>query len=354
MERDWIMKKKNATLKDVSLKAGVSVGTVSKYINDSYSVKEINRKKIADAIKELNFTPNIYAQKLARGKSNTILLCIVSEQSISPSTWLHQLPVVQAMNDSLIKESYSMQIRIVSAEKPKQLEECVSNCMNRKEADGIAILSAWEIPKKIVIDMKNAMFPFVLLESHCADCIANEVVINNKQMVIDLVNLLVKLGHEKIGFINVKSGQQDMKRRFRGYQKGMENNGLTINDAHILFGDFSITSGYQCTKKMLKSNDICTAIICGNDNMAVGAVKAIKEAGLSVPDDISVIGIDNSIAAKACTPSLQTVQFEMGQMGQQASYQLLNQIKDHTCNDIRTIVPYKMIAGESIAPVKRG
>ncbi len=345
---------RKATLKDVSVRAGVSVGTVSKYINDPYSVKEVNRRKIAESIKALDFTPNVYAQKLAKGKSNTILLCIVSEKNISPSTWLHQLPVIQAMNDSLTKEGYSLQIKIVAAAKPQQLDNCVKNCINSREADGIAILSAWEVPKKTVQDMKRQNFPFVLLDGNCPDMAANEVCIDNKQMVKDLVHILKELGHSKIGFINVLSGQQDMKFRFRGFKDGMKAEKLDIEEKLVLYGDFSIESGYACVKAMLESGEQCTALICGNDNMAVGAVKAIQDQGKHVPEDISVVGIDNSIAARACTPSLQTVEFALGQMGRQASYQLLDQIKEKTCTEIRTMVQYKIIEGRSIAKAKDG
>ncbi len=348
------MNMRKATLKDVSVRAGVSAGTVSKYINDPYSVKEINRKKIAEAIKALDFTPNVYAQKLAKGKSNTILLCIVSEKNISPSTWLHQLPVIQAMNDSLIKEGYSLQIKIVAAAKPQQLDSCVKSCINSREADGIAILSAWDVPKKTVLDMKKQNFPFVLLDGNCPDMAANEVCIDNKQMVKDLVHILRELGHSKIGFINVHSGQQDMKYRFRGYKSGMEAEELDIDEKLILYGDFSIESGYTCVSSMLENGRECTALICGNDNMAVGAVKAIQDFGKHVPADISVIGIDNSIAARACTPSLQTVEFALEQMGRQASYQLLDQIREKVCTEIRTMVQYKIVEGKSIAKAKIG
>ena len=345
---------RKATLKDVSEKANVSVGTVSKYINDPYSVKEKNRKKIAEAIKELDFTPNVYAQKLARGRSNTILLCIVSEKNISPSTWLHQLPVIQAMNDSLIKEGFSLQIRIIPAASPQQLSMSIKNCINSREADGIAILSAWEIPKKIVMSMKKVAFPFVLLDGNCPEVEANEVCIDNRQMVEELVFLLEKMGHKKIGFMNVKSGQQDMQWRYQGYQDGMKKLGLNIQEDYVLYGDFSLASGYRCMAEMLEAygGPHCTAMICGNDNMAVGAVKAIQDHDLLVPEDISIIGIDNSIAARACSPALQTVHFEMGQMGKQASYQLLEQIKENACIEIKTTIPYKMIEGQSVGIVR--
>jgi len=343
-----------STLKDVSILAGVSAGTVSKYLKNPYSVKDINRKKIAEAVKTLNFTPNVYAQKLASGKSNTILLCIVSENSISPSTWLHQLPVIQVMNDSLVKEGYSLQIRIVAAEKKNQLENCVKNCMNSKEADGIAILSVWDISEKLIMEMKKNSFPFVLLEGSGSTIAANEVGIDNKQMVKDLVHILADLGHKKIGFINVHSGQTDMRQRAQGYKEGMKAENLPEKESYMLYGDFSIESGYDCVKQMLQNNGECTALICGNDNMAVGAVKAIREFGLSVPEDISIIGIDNSIAAHACMPSLQTVQFELGLMGRQATYQLLEQIREGKCIEIRTTIPYRIIPGKSIGLLKKG
>ncbi len=343
-----------STLKDVSIRAGVSAGTVSKYLSNPYAVKEINRKKIAEAIKELDFTPNVYAQKLARGKSNTILLCIVSENNISPSTWLHQLPVVQAMNDCLVREGYSLQIKIISAEKQSHLESCVRSCMNSREADGIAILSVWDVSAKVLAEMKKKNFPFVLLERSGSGIAVNEVCIDNHKMVEDLVHILAGLGHEKIGFINVRSGQTDMKQRLQGYYDGMKTENLEVRDSYILYGDFSIKSGYDCVRQSILEGMECTALICGNDNMAVGAVKAIQESGQSVPEDISVAGIDNSIAAQACTPSLQTVQFELGLMGKQASYQLLEQIREGSCTEIRTMIPYKIIPGQSITRIKKG
>lgn len=105
---------KRPTLRDVSRISGVSIGTVSKYINDPYSVKENNRIAIADTIKILNYTPNTLAQRLAKGNSNTILLYSLSERTINPSTWLHQLPLIQSLSDTLQNTEYSLQIKIGS------------------------------------------------------------------------------------------------------------------------------------------------------------------------------------------------------------------------------------------------
>lgn len=346
------MSEKKATLNDVAKRAGVSAGTVSKYINSSSSVKEVNRKKIEEAIKELKFTPNVYAQKLAKGKSNTILLCIVSEKNISPSTWLYQLPIIQAMNDSLVNNGYSLQIRIIAVEETYQLKKCILGCMDGKEADGIALLSVWNIPMDLIKEMKKRNFPYVLIEG-VGSSRGNGVGIDNKKMVKDLVHILAELGHSKIGFINIRSKQEDMKQRAIGYMEGLKEEGLKMNESYMLYGDFSIESGYNCVREYIVNGGECTAFIGGNDNMAVGAIKAIQSLNMSVPEDISVIGIDDSIAATACTPKLQTVHFELGLMGRQATTQLLEQIRENANIEIQTIIPYRIVPGESVAKVKQ-
>ncbi|MCC2256250.1 LacI family transcriptional regulator [Ruminococcus sp. CLA-AA-H200] len=347
------MSEKKATLNDVAVRAGVSAGTVSKYINNSSSVKEINREKIEEAIKTLNFTPNVYAQKLAKGKSNTVLLCIISEKNISPSSWLYQLPIIQALNDLLVENGYSMQIRIIAAEETYQLKKCVINCMAGKEADGIALLSVWDIPADLVTEMKQRNFPYVLIEGVGSSFGENGVGIDNRKMVKELVHILAELGHEKIGFINIRSRQEDMRQRALGYREGLLEEGLAVEDSYMLYGDFSIESGYRCVKEYFEKGGECTAFIGGNDNMAVGAIKAVQALNMSVPEDISVIGIDDSIAAAACTPKLQTVHFELGQMGHQAALQLLEQIQKNKCIEMQTIIPYRMVQGESIARAKK-
>ena len=99
-------KKKTSTLKDVAKEAGVSVGTVSNYLKDPSKVKKVNREKIKNAVEDLQFIPDINAQILATGKSKVVILYVVSESAISPSTWLHQLPIMQVLHDELQKENY--------------------------------------------------------------------------------------------------------------------------------------------------------------------------------------------------------------------------------------------------------
>ncbi len=343
---------KRPTLRDVSRISGVSIGTVSKYINDPYSVKENNRIAIADTIKILNYTPNTLAQRLAKGNSNTILLYSLSERTINPSTWLHQLPLIQSLSDTLQNTEYSLQIKIGSVF-DKESYSYIKNCIDRHSIDAIVILSAWTVPKDIILMMLKEDFPFVLIDSRNPVLNSNEILFDNHQITEGWVDQLYALGHRKIGFIHVNNAQQHMSSRFNGYCDGMKKHGLEIRPGYVQYGDFSIDSGYACINKMLDDGIPCTALICGNDNMAVGAVKAIKAHGLSVPDDISVVGIDDSVLAQACDPVLYTVHIPMAEMGRLAVEELLQRIDNPDYQIDSTTIPFYFVEGASIGKAKQ-
>jgi LacI family repressor for deo operon, udp, cdd, tsx, nupC, and nupG len=346
------MSAKISTINDVARLSGVSAGTVSKYINNPASVKEKNRSAIAQAIDVLNYTPNALAQKLGSGRSDTILLFILSEDMISESTWLHQLPLIQVFGDYLRNTKYNLQIEIGQVNAPEESCRYIERCINGKNIDAVALLSAWEIPKPIVMMLIKKDFPFVLIDNHNPILRHNEVIFDNAEMVEQLVDLLAENGHKKIGFITVKSNQQHINDRFIGFKNAMRRHAFEIDDNLICDGDFSIGSGYTAMDKLLKNGYIPSAMICGNDNMAVGAINAIKANGFKVPGDISVVGIDNSIVAQAVDPMLTSMELPMANMGRFAIESLLKRIDDKGY-EIRTrTFPCKLIRRDSVAAAK--
>lgn len=346
--------KTNPTLRDVAKFAGVSVGTISNYINNPESVKPKNRQIIAEAIRVLQFTPNTIAQRLARGHSNTILLYILSEKEIGSSTWLHQLPLIQAVNDYLENTPYSLHIKIGGVNAEDKACEYINTCISGKLVDGIIILSAWEISKDIIMTFLRYDFPFMLLESENTLTHTNAIYFDNKQMAEKMVDHLYSLGHRKIGFIGVDSSQQHIRSRFTGYMNRIESYGLRVLKDWVMEGDYTIESGYRCVTALLKQPQIPTAILCGNDNMAVGAVTAIREKGYRVPEDISIIGIDNSIVAKACVPQLTTMEMPLNTAGQAAIEALLGKLtaKDGGIEIPPRVFPCRLIERRSTAEPK--
>lgn len=322
------MSRNNPTLRDVAKLAGVAVGTISNYLNNPDSVKPKNRERIENAIRVLHFTPNTMAQRLASGRTNTILLYILSEQEIGDSTWLHQLPLIQAVNDRLHRTKYNLQIKIGQVTEAEHTLAYIQNCIQGRIIDGIAILSAWEVPRDILKLFLQADFPYVLLENKSDYTNHACILFDNEEMVVSMVDYLAELGHRKIAFVDVKSDQQHIRSRFRGYIKGITKYQMQMNKEYVRNGDFTIESGRQCAREMLELKEPPTSVICGNDNMAVGMIEEIQAKGFRVPEDISVMGIDNSIVSKAVVPNLTTMEMPLKQMGELAIKELLLKINN--------------------------
>lgn len=346
------MQKKRCTLKDVAREANVSVGTVSHYLNNAMNVKQENRQRIKSVISQLGYTPNISARSLASGKSKNVILFVLSESVISPTTWLHQLPIIQTVHDLLGAKGYTLQLRIVYEDDYESFFEKVRNCVDSKAADGILLLSVWKMRDQMLDYLLEQRYPFVCIDNEGNLANAQYVCFDNQMMMSDMVDLFYQHGHRRIAYIHVHTHQQDMHLRYLGYTYGMRAHDLPVDEGLVLYGDFSIESGRRCVLEALKAGKQFTGVLCGNDNMAVGALKAIREMGLRVPEDISLIGVDNSIAANACTPRLQTVEFDLQRLAEMAAKILLEDMASGKSNGMVLRMGYKVIPGLTLAPAK--
>lgn len=343
------MKKKQPTLRDVAELAGVSVGTVSKYLKDPYSLKDRNRIVVGEAIETLNYTPSSIARQLATGDTNNILLYIADDYVISESTWLHQLPVIQSLGDSLRGTDYDLQMKIGSAHTPRMMQAYIEDSINSRKIDAVAVLSAWEVPRAVVEMLENSNIPYILIDNFSPYVDSNQIYVDNHSIGKALTKHLIRLGHRDIGFINVEAAQQHMKMRLKGYRDALENEGIPFDEKLIFTGDFSIESGYKCAKYILKNNSHCTAIIAGNDNMAAGLINGLKEGGVRVPEDISVFGMDNSLVSKATSPKLSTVSISADIMGRLAGVELLKSLKDKKYKPGKIVIPFKIVERQSVS-----
>ena len=153
------------TLKDVSQKAGVSVGTVSNFLQNPQKVKPANRVVIQNAIDELKFIPNISARNLASGKSRNIALFIVSEDTISPTTWLHQLPMIQTIHNIIQVEGYALSIHIVNAQNEEKMYENVLYVVESGSADVLVFLSVWKLPDRLIEMLEEKEVKYISLDN---------------------------------------------------------------------------------------------------------------------------------------------------------------------------------------------
>ena len=336
------MEDKRATLNDVAKLAGVSSGTVSRVINNHSSVSEEARKRVEKAIKKLSYTPHSIARSLATGVSNTIFLSIIEENPILPSTWRYELPVIQGIYDYLRKTSFTLQIGISFLEESQHSDFFV-DLMKEKFIDGLLILSAWPIDYRSLVKLEERKISYVLVGCKSSVPTKAEIGFDNAGAISAIVVHLIKLGHRNFALIGGYKEQLHMIERTEGFVNTLISHHLPVHQNLMSFGDYQIESGYQCMTQLLKEKPRPTAIVCGNDYMAAGAIKAIKDKGFRVPEDFSVTGFDDSEVAKVVDPTLTTVRIPVFEMGHLAVKKLHRLIREGYKEKDITHLPFELI-----------
>ena len=311
-----------ASIYDVAKKAGVSVVTVSRVINNASTVRQSSRDKVMKAIKELNYQPSSAAQSLARGKTNVIGLLIPN------LTDPFIMEVVDSVDRELEKKGYFLALSVIGNSDDSTLR---SNFLFQQDrVDGILILTPI-FENDYVTSLKNKNIPFVIMDNQLFPFTVSSIVVNNFKGGYDVTRHLLELGHLKFGCIGGPEEFLSAKHRIDGFNAALTEVG--IEPYKISRGEFDITTGYEVTTKWIEDNELPTALICGDDHIAFGAIDALRENGLRVPEDISVVGYDDHPFASKLHPHLTTVKqpaAEIGVKGVEALFNAMNgQEKQH-------------------------
>lgn len=332
--------------------ANVSVGTVSRYINNHPKVSKKNAKKVQDAIDMLGYIPNRTAQNLAKGVSNNLLLYILQEDPIQASTWLYELPIIQTILDYIKNTEFSLQLGMNSVEDKKEVDKFLNEYINNRRVDGIIILSLYPIEHFWIRKLKESKIPFILIGNTSSLATKNQIIFDNYNGIKDIMDHLHELGHERIGFINGFEHQQHMIQREIAFFDNIERLGIETQKEWIKNGDFGIKSGFKCMQEIMECERQPTAIVCSNDIMAVGAIQAIKQVGLSVPEDYSITGFDDSLISRVVEPSLTTVKIPLKKMADVAIDQLIKNIKTPNTIKCKQTFSCSLVIGESTSKPK--
>jgi LacI family transcriptional regulator len=307
-----------ATIKDVAKKAGVSISTVSYVLNNTGKVSEETRQRVLKAIEELNYVPNNFAKRLKKQRYDLVALIV------------HEIKgpfydaLVRGIQDVLHAFGYNLLI-YCTLENRKQ---DVDKFLNVGIIGGMIVMTP-VVKNEDILRWANE-YKIITLDRDIKDKgrhMIKSVRINNEKGAYEVVRYLHDLGHTKIAFMKGPKDSLDAKERYKGFVRAMHDLKLEIKNDYVLDGNFTEQSGYESMKEYLKKTsrkDLPTAIFCSNDEMAIGAMKAIKEIGLSVPDDLSVVGFDDIELASYVTPSLTTVRRPMYQLGSLAAHMLLS------------------------------
>ena len=305
-----------ASIYDVAKKAGVSVVTVSRVINNASTVRQSSRDKVMKAIKELNYQPSSAAQSLARGKTNVIGLLIPN------LTDPFIMEVVDSVDRELEKKGYFLALSVIDKSDDSTVR---SNFLFQHDrVDGILILTPI-FEDDYVASLKNKNIPFVIMDNQLFPFTVSSIVVDNFKGGYDVTRHLLELGHLKFGCIGGPEEFLSAKHRIDGFNAALTEVG--IEPYKISRGEFDITTGYEVTTKWIEDNELPTALICGDDHIAFGAIDALRENGLRVPEDVSVVGYDDHPFASKLHPHLTTVKqpaVEIGVKGVEALFNAMN------------------------------
>jgi DNA-binding LacI/PurR family transcriptional regulator len=307
------------TLHELAKAAGCSVSTVSRALNSSdHPVNDTTRERILAIANQLGYRPNMTARGLKMDRTFTIGLIVYNIGS--PFT-----PVLIRSIQEYLKQRDYFSIIISTDWDPDLESEAVHQLISRS-IDGVIFVESWRDESNNTLDLANK--PYVFVYRLFNGSYANSVVVDDHFGATLAVEHLIKLGHRRIAFINGPHGWDASKERLAGYQDILAKSGISYDPFLVEIGNWEVQGGYQAAKKFLILPDRPTAIFAANDFMALGAIYAVQNAGLSVPNDIAVVGYDDREFTSFSKPTITTVcppSFEMGQMAAQL---ILNRIEN--------------------------
>lgn len=309
----------NVNIYDVAKKAGVSVVTVSRVLNNSPNVREKNRQKVMDAINELDYKPNAAARSLARG--NTGMIGLVMPTIDDPFMSRVMSTVERTLRDKgmFLVVSFALD----------DVDFGESNCVKlfrEDRVDGILIMSPIK-DEGYIMELKKRDFPFVLLDQHHTDMQVPSVTVDNFYGGYQAAMSLIKGGAKRVAHICGPELYESGAERLNGYKKALEDSGLEVDENIITQGNFTVEGGFRAASKWFENGIIPDGIFAADDNTAFGVLDAARKFKLKVPRDLLVIGYDDHPFASSLHPGLSTVRQPAEEMGENGVEMLINVIK---------------------------
>ncbi len=284
------------TIKDVAKLAGVSISTVSNALNGASYVKDETKKRVMEAVAQLNYVPNINAKLLKTHTTNNIGLFL---PNIHTSFYTK---LVQATYVACTAKGYALMVHISNSYTSKQLVAS----MLASNIDGVMVLNE-HLDVADVELLKTKKIPYVFLDKAVNDEMMSSILINNEMGMVQAVEYLVHLGHKNIAYLN-GNDNFDGAERYEVYVKAMNKHRLPVHGDLIMNGFFETDAAYHAVRGCLPHAKIKPdAILCANDEMALGCMEALSDLHISIPDEISVMGFDDGAAAAACPVPLTTI-----------------------------------------------
>jgi LacI family transcriptional regulator/LacI family repressor for deo operon, udp, cdd, tsx, nupC, and nupG len=312
---------KNINLKKVAEKAGVSIATVSRVINNSASVSPQTRIKIEKIIKELNYSPNRVAKRLRNRNTSSNLLAVLIPDIQNP----FYVDVLRGIEDITYKNNYAIMVCNFSQDEKK--ENMYLDIIQSESVDGLIAAPAHEKDQK-VIKLVNDGLPIVCVDRGLLDVDVDVVLVDNRKGAFLAVDHLAKKGYKKIAYISGIPKIPSSREREDGYKEALEKNNLPINIELIKYGDSGHESGVKLWEELLALTNPPDAIFTGNNLITLGALETIHKRNLQIPKDIAIVGFDDMYWSISLNPPLTAVRQPAYEIGKCAAEQLISRINN--------------------------
>lgn len=332
--------KSSATLQDVAAAAGVSTATVSRCLNAPDKVVAATRERVLEAVRALDYTPNFAARVMAAKRSFTIGAIIPTIENTIFAKGL------QAFQEALHAQGYTL--LVASSAYQADLEAEQIRTLIARGADGLLLIGHERDPS-VYAYLERQPIQTLVAWSYLSDAALPSVGFDNHKAMFDITAEAIRLGHRRLAMISaICAGNDRARLRVEGARAAMAAGGLDPTDLMLIETTYAVESGAAAMTQILSTGTLPTVVLCGNDVLAVGALRAAQQRGLRVPQDIAITGFDDMEIGQIVTPALATVSVPHRKMGQQAAETLIAMLEGAAPTSVK--LPTKVIRRDSLGP----
>lgn len=330
-----------ATIRDVADLAGVSVATVSRSLQQPERVSPKTRSRVISAIEQTGYQPNQMAVKFRSGKTHSLVVLVPTVAN------LFFARVISGMQEAAAQRGYTLLLGNTLGN--PQIEAEYARMVQTAQADGVIQLRAFN-PFVTDPSSGSGLLPMVNACEVLETSLCPTVTLDNRQAAATMTRHLLEHGHQRIALIKGPQASPLTQERLAGYQDALKQANIEFDPALLFDGDFTLHAGYEAARQILAHPQRPTAVFCENDETAIGAMQAIKEAGLKIPEDISIAGFDDISFAAFCDPPLTTIAQPAEEFGQTAVNLLVDVLTGKISKAPKVIMPFELIIRHSTGP----
>ena len=324
------------TIRDVARKAGVSHQTVSRVINGSESVLPETRAVVESAIEQMGYHPSAIARSMARGQTHT-LACI--SPNLTDYTFAS---VIEGAETEARQHEYFLLSS--SASDPQAFHELVNELVGHRRVDGLIVINPYADERYKFLPKD---FPLVFVGARSHDEKVCSVALNDEKVAYEATQHLIALGHTNIAMITGPMEEDCSQDRTEGYQRALKEANIPFDETMVIEGDWSATSGQSALQSFVEDGRVPTAVFAQNDRMAMGVLRAARDANLKIPSQLAVIGVDDMPLSSYFDPPLTTMRQDMPLIGQKATRMLLDIIQNKSTEIREVKLPAQLVVRQS-------